>query len=308
MTGTFILSLDCEGKWGVADHLDAGNHATLTDARLRDAYRAIIDVLDRYKVPATFAFVGVFAEPADRLRPLLPLLEEMDKGAGGYLAPALADMRDGTQQGWHGDWALDMVQGASSAHEIGLHGVTHVPWGNVDAAFIDAEASLLGQLSNPTRQSRTFIYPRNKVGHVDRLGAMGIEGYRAAKQHSSRAASLLSEFALGDRPEPPCAPQGDQTVIPAGYFLNFKAGLRRFVPTAITVKRGANMLDRAARDGGIVHYWLHPENLAAAPATIDALEGIVRHAAQLRDAGACDILTQANYVDRQPARATAPAA
>ena len=299
MTGTFILSLDCEGKWGVADHLDAGNHATLTDARLRDAYRAILDVLDRYAIPATFAFVGVFAEPAERLRPLLPMLEEMDGDAGGYLAPALADMREGTQQGWHGDWAVEMVQSARSDHEIGLHGVTHVPWGDVGARFVEAERALLGQLTNPTRDARTFIYPRNKVGHVDQLSAMGIEGYRAAKHHSSRVASLLSEFALHEKPDQPCDRHGDQCVIPAGRFLNFKAGLRRFVPTAVTVRRGANMLDRAARNGGIVHYWLHPENLAAAPDTIDALEGIVRHAAKLRDNGKCEIMTQLDYVGQQ---------
>lgn len=285
----------------MADHLDAGNHAALTDARLRDAYRAILDVLDRYEVPATFAFVGVFGEPAERLRPLLPLLEAMDAGAHGYLAPALHDMREGTGEGWHGDWAVEMVQSARAAHEIGLHGVTHVPWGEVDARFIEAERDLLGQLSNPSRDARTFIYPRNRVGHVDQLSAMGIKGYRAAKHHSSRLASLLSEFALHDRPEQACERHGDQCVIPAGTFLNFKAGLRQFVPTAVTVKRGANMLDRAARDGGIVHYWLHPENLAAAPATIDALEGIVAHAARLRDAGRCEILTQDTYVERQSA-------
>ena len=62
MPATFILSLDCEGKWGVADHLDAQTHRSLADARLRAAYRDILAALDRYDIAATFAFVGLFAQ------------------------------------------------------------------------------------------------------------------------------------------------------------------------------------------------------------------------------------------------------
>ena len=60
MAGTFILSLDCEGKWGVADHLDAGIHAALTDAALRRTYGEIVEALDRREIPATFAVVDFF--------------------------------------------------------------------------------------------------------------------------------------------------------------------------------------------------------------------------------------------------------
>ena len=49
---------------------------------------------------------------------------------------------------------------------------------------------------------------------------------------------------------------------------------------------------QAFRDGGIVHYWLHAENVAAAPATVDALVGIVRYAANLREQGEYKVLTQ----------------
>ena len=67
LTARFILSLDCEGKWGVADHLTPANHAQLTDAKLREAYRSILDLLDRYAIPATFAYVGCFSLSAVEL-------------------------------------------------------------------------------------------------------------------------------------------------------------------------------------------------------------------------------------------------
>lgn len=297
MVGTFILSLDCEGKWGVADHLNRKNQASLADVRLREAYGTIVKTLDRYDISATFAFVGLFAEPADRLFKLWPMLEDMKGASGDYLAPALHDMREGTRQGWTGDWAIEMVNSSRSNHEIGLHGVTHVPWTKVNDAFLDAEHRLFTQLSNPTRLSRSFIFPRNQVAHVDKLSAFGIEGYRASRRHSSRLASFLSEFSTLEEPETPLPDKDGLTVIPAGTFLNFRAGPRGFVPSSMTARRAAIKLQKAVESGGVVHYWLHPENVAAAPSTMIALERILSYVAALRDRGACRVLTQADYID-----------
>jgi plasmid stabilization system protein ParE len=55
------------------------------------------------------------------------------------------------------------------------------------------------------------------------------------------------------------------------------------------------MLNRAEKTGRIVHYWLHPENVASAPATLSSLRDIVETAARMRDAGRCEILTQRSY-------------
>ena len=51
-------------------------------------------------------------------------------------------------------------------------------------------------------------------------------------------------------------------------------------------------------EGGIVHYWLHPENVATAPSTLGVLRSIVGIAARSRDAGYCEVLTQADYCRR----------
>src|SRR5688500_11776929 len=97
MAARFILSLDCEGKWGVADLLSPANHAALSSERLVQAYSKIVALLDEYNVPATFAFVGLFGESQDSFTKLLPALDDLARRSPDYLGAALSDIRDGSR-------------------------------------------------------------------------------------------------------------------------------------------------------------------------------------------------------------------
>lgn len=294
MVARFILSLDCEGKWGVADHLTPADHAALDDARLREAYAGVLDVLGEFDIPATFAFVGTFSLPAERLAALTPGLTDLAQDLPGYLEPALADMRDGTRQGWTGDWAVEAVDAARTGHEIALHGATHIPWDwpGMSADMARREMNLIYEAKAPIlSRATTFIYPRNADGHDGVLNEFGIAGRRLHRGARSRLASLASEFNLFERPEavpPATVPLG----IPAGYFLNWLSGGRRLVPTAVSRQRARSLLRRAALTGETVHYWTHPENIASAPATLGLLRGVLADVARMRDAGRCEVLTQ----------------
>ena len=86
MAARFILSLDCEGKWGVADTLTPFEHATLSNARLIEAYGQILALLDEFDIPATFAFVGLYGESASSLAALFPQLGRLAERSPDYLA------------------------------------------------------------------------------------------------------------------------------------------------------------------------------------------------------------------------------
>src|SRR5689334_11237435 len=120
MVARFILSLDCEGKWGVADQLTANVHRQLSDADLRIGYRNVLSLLDEFDVPATFAFVGLFAESGEGFRRLVPELQPLVSSSPDYLAPALADAERGSRQGWHGAWAIDALLASKTQHELAL--------------------------------------------------------------------------------------------------------------------------------------------------------------------------------------------
>ena len=285
MTGTFILSLDCEGKWGMADMLDPSLERDLSDARLREAYGAIRRLLDRYELPATFACVELFVSPRAHLASL-------DHGAVArrlpYTRAAMDALAAGRWDGWHAPWMDEMI---TARDERGSHGVTHTPFDQLSPDDVAYEFSLSGIARAP----QTLVFPRNRVAHVDALTDFGITGYRSALERS-RAGNLLSEFWPLQQSDPMTA--GTPTAIPAGKFVNWRSGPRNFVPRALSRLRAKSVLDHAVATGGVAHFWTHPENVATAPATLDNLEDIVALAARYRDEGRIETMTQRDYCER----------
>jgi peptidoglycan/xylan/chitin deacetylase (PgdA/CDA1 family) len=294
MPATFIFSFDCEGKWGVADALTPATHRALTDERLKQAYRGLVDLLARFEIPATFAFVGLFAEPAPQMARLRDRLDTMARLSPDYLAPALSDLHHGSRQGWHGAWAVDLVASGRNAHEIAFHGVTHIPWDQMNKDVIAQEIGLHGALTSVVRRSRTMVFPRNRVARLDTLRSLDIQGYRMGLNRP-RAINLLDEanplprLQFGARADP------GLIAIPAGYFVNWQHGLRRLIPRAWSRRRAKWLIERAARAGSIVHFWLHPENIAQAPRTLARLEDILGLVRDAREAGRGEVITQTGY-------------
>ncbi len=282
VTARFILSLDCEGKWGVADRLTPAFDRALSEANLRAAYAAIARLLAELDIAATYSFVGCFVLPAYELRrlPLRAIAAELP-----YLATAVEGIA-ARAEGWTGDWALDAI---APPHEIGLHGVTHVPWTSMTAAQALREMALV-----PLHPGMTFTFPRNQVAHPQILEEFDILGYRAAPRPRSRLRSLASEFDLGVPPDAD-APMRTPQIIPAGHFVNWPSGPRRLVPLDLTRVRARLMLERAADTSRVVHYWSHPENIATAPQTLAVLRAILREVARLRDRGRLVVVTQSEY-------------
>ena len=282
MTGTAIISLDCEGRWGVADNLTPALAAGLTDARLRAAYRGITDLFAQTEISATFAFVELFTRPVSREAAGLvrDLAEELP-----YLAAAAAGLAAG-DEGWVGDWALEMA--GEGGHEIAFHGATHVPWSDLTPDQARRELAL-----TRAEHRQTMVFPRNVVAHVDVLAEFGCKAYRGHRSFSSRAHSLLSELDLGTPSQPmPDAADCSPAELPSGIFVNWRSGPRKLVPPAVTRRRARHLLADAARTGGAAHFWLHPENIATAPATFANLEGIVAEIVRFRDAGQIRVATQ----------------
>lgn len=283
MTGRFILSLDCEGKWGIADLLADAHHEQLSDRRLRDAYEAIVALLDDLAVPATFAVTELFLRSRDEL---LALPGDEIAARLPYAAPAFDDLRRGSGEGWSAPWLPELI---GERHERACHGVTHMPWPDMSRDQARFELSLASDAAG-----RTFIHPRNAIAHLDLLAEAGFAGYRLPPRRHSRAASMASEFNLLARaePSPPAAPFQP---IPGGYFINWLSGPRRAVPKAVTRLRARRVLRDAARTGGVAHFWTHPENIASAPGTLDNLAAVLEEAVELRRQGLIEIVTQIDY-------------
>lgn len=270
--GVFTLSLDCEGLWGMADQPSLLASDIINGQSLQFAYEFLSNVLNLHDVRATAAFVSAFAAPRAALLEHLPLIERLSELNPGWFMQILPMLRQGENQGsdgWQGEAFWRNL--AASGHEMAWHGATHMPLDNVTTTeAVDLELLLAEELFDALNHTpSSVVFPRNQVGHLDRLRQSGFLTYRASNGSggASRVVALLRELyvwdnAVADKPRE----QDGLYVSPPGFFLNWPAGIRSAVPVSVTVRRWRSLLRHAAETGGYVHMWFHPHNFITAPA------------------------------------------
>jgi peptidoglycan/xylan/chitin deacetylase (PgdA/CDA1 family) len=202
--------------------------------------------------------------------------------------------------GWFCSEAFDLVRDAGR-HEIACHGFRHVPLGRFGSTTEEAAY----ELRNATELAKckgvapkTFVFPRNDVGNIDLLAQEGFIGFRNSNPmlgRYGRLGNLAREFNIGETAQNREPSIFDSVSIPGGYFLNWRHGFRRAIPTALTRLRWRSILNDAVANDRVAVLWLHPENLSEAPGTLQLLDKIIQSAAELRAAKGLSIVTQAEY-------------
>lgn len=279
----FTLSLDCEGLWGMADQLQILNSDRINDASLTDAYQFILDTLGANHLKATAAFVTAFAAPAEILLQNLAILDEMALLNPGWFATVLPALKCERLNGWSGAGHYRALSAAGG--EMAWHGTTHLPLSETTRPeALELELLLADKLFHALGHTpRTIIFPRNQVGHLNRLRRAGFTTYRASPPGgwSGRVGNLLNEWRFQDNrvAAKPTLKDGWQ-VSPAGYFLNWPAGVRALIPGAVTVRRWKSLLRAAVERNGYVPMWFHPHNLITAPAMKMVFAEIMREVGQ----------------------------
>jgi len=113
-----------------------------------------------------------------------------------------------------------------------------------------------------------------------------------------RAASL-ARHALAAVPDVGHARVRDDgvVVLPSSFPLLGRDGLRRVVTRAARVARVEKGLERAAREGAVVHVWTHPHAFAG-DAAFDDLAAILDVVSAWCERGDAEVLTMAALADR----------
>lgn len=308
--GTFIVSFDCEGKWGMADHLTPALRRILTTAAIEETYRRLLGALERKNTKATFAFVGAFTLSPAECAEAWPAFRDVPVDGRPWLKTFREDATRGDFDGWLAPGALLAVK-QDGRHELATHGFTHLPLAEniVDEALFDHEmAQAIALAARQGWRPRTIIYPRNQVGHSVRLARHGLSGYRellwpGLSGLPRQLYSLAAELGWQAKAQPP-APQSNGSVcIPAGHILNFWHNrTRRLIPRKRTVARWRMMLHDAAEKGGVVHLWSHPHNFLSDPDLLPVFEAILAEAASLVRSGRILNQTQEEYCCSQKSR------
>jgi hypothetical protein len=299
LSAVFIASFDCEGKWGLADQPE-GSLVLFKNPLLTDAYSRILELLDRYRIQATFAFVAAYCMDRQAFEDHRAWFEDDDAFQENWLSLFKSEIARDRIDGWFNPKPLELVK-ARGCHEIASHGFTHRPLSEdvtPETAFYK-EMSLGKQFfAEKGCDIKTFIYPRNQIGHVQRLSDFGILGYRDARRRPSskmleRVLSLTHEF-FGS-PANTHSDLKEPLPIPSGYFLNHRAGLRAVIPPSTTFHRWRSIVDDAIMNDRVVHLWSHPHNFVTGRLMYDSFGQILSYVAEKADQGLIKIQTQWQY-------------
>jgi peptidoglycan/xylan/chitin deacetylase (PgdA/CDA1 family) len=296
MAGVLIISLDCEGKWGMADKISA-RYDYIKEESLLEAYRSLLDAFKCFQISATFAFVGAFTLNNKERVVFQDLLRDTIYNGQNWLRHFRAAVTEDRLDGWFCPEAFDLVK--QTDHEIASHGFCHVPFDDPSTPRAALEADIDSAVFVAREKGvdlETFVFPRNTVQHTDLLESRRFLGYRGALKPPNRLWSLGREFNVFCKSHRHSRVGDKISEIPPGYFFNWRSGLRRRIPKFVTVARWRGIIADAVESDGVAHLWLHPHNIIDGPETLDVLRDVLRLAAEYRDKGQLKIATQAEYL------------
>ena len=295
----FILSFDCEGKWGMADDPAMASNNPISSDSLTNAYTQIFDILERHRIPATFALVGLFAGGYEQYVHSRGVFLESEPHRNWLQIPERS-FAAGHFDGWFYPELIDQIK-ARRNHEIASHSFTHLPLYNVgvmEESFL-TEMKFVNQWKEMNSiDLSTFIFPRNQIKFQDRLNDFHFDGYRQCDIQNSAYANrfriLQDELNIGRKSDKHSV-SAKPIAIPPGTFLNWRHGPRRVIPKWVTLNRWSNVLDHAIASGSVAHLWLHPHNLITARGQVELFEDAISRVAKAQKSGLIESVTQAEY-------------
>jgi len=295
--GVFTLSLDTELAWGT---FDVGRAE-----KFEEAYRAtpnvierLCDLFDRYQIPATWALVSHLLVDCEHGREHFgrapPDFDWIDDWFAELPCSSGLD-----QELWYAPWLLNRLRACETTQEIGLHGATHLQLGATGCSKQHADEEIetaVETLRELGVEPKSFVFPRNDVGHIDVLREHGIRTYRAVDarwyERSSVPGPVKRPLRFVDeaarRPPPVVEPElNDGLVsIPGSQVFRPTQGGWKYTPSGSSIDRAEKGLKRAARTGGVFHLWFHPFNLGHAPSRdLQRFERVLQSANDLVESG-----------------------
>jgi peptidoglycan/xylan/chitin deacetylase (PgdA/CDA1 family) len=252
----------------------------------RSICAALIELFDRFEIPVTWAVVAA-------------LLHE------GSSKP-----RPGSPACWYAPDIMDRLINAKVAHEIGSHGGRHVYYGDITPAEARQDLEFAREVHHLNAlQFKSFVFPRNSIGHFDLLAQAGLRVFRgpdvgwfSSAARAGRLAARAANFADKLLAIPPSAVRvarcGALLDVPGSMLLLGRNGARRFVLPAVSRAKLQMGLARAARTGGVFHLWFHPSNFYyRREEQLATLGWFLAHAADEAGRGRVELRTMGSYAE-----------
>ncbi len=307
----FVVSIDLEMSWGSVHH--GAPHDDSPYRAEREVVALVLAAMERHGISATWATVGhLFLESCspvsgvkhpEVVRPEYEWLE-----ADWYALDPCSDIT--TAPTWYGADLVAAIKESEVPQEIGCHAFGHLIAGDPgcsEEAFAADLAACRVVADNADVDLRSFVFPRNSVGHLDVLPRSGFTTYRGATpprfpnmpSWQRRVANAVDRVRPMESTAVFPSVEGDLVNVPHTYLFDPHSTTARRFGTAGWSWLVKRRMYHAVRTGSLFHLWFHTHNLAPRLDRAEtALDSLFSAARELIDAGRMENLTMGQVGDR----------
>ncbi len=284
------ISLDLELLWGrvLSPHHNMVKRLRGDTSHGRRAVSTLLELFEKHNIPATWATVGhLFLDHCERESCIAQknLLHSNNKIPDPHTSVEKAPL-------FYGKDIVEAILSSSVKHEIGLHSFCHVPFSQCSREVAEAEVSEGIKLAEKLGITlKSFVFPKNDIGHVDVLKQYGFKVYRGpnlAGKGLGRSLPIRTlNFAGSKVVAPVVEPIWRDGIWEIPSSMMFSDPLFAFT---LLFRAKAGLL-KAIRDNKVFHVFLHPEDLLAAPSLSNKLDRFLAFVSQKRGEGKLQVMT-----------------
>ncbi len=311
----FVISIDLEMSWGAVHHGRPHDDAPYRTERAVVAN--VLAAMEEYEIAATWAVVGHLfltdCAPVDgRKHPEIARPAYAWHPEDWYDLDPCGSLADDPT--WYGSDLVAAIQSCRVPQEIGSHSFGHLIAGEAgctEEAFASDLAACRTAAESAGIELRSFVYPRNSIGHLDGLAAAGFTAYRSPAPErfaglppwQRNAAQVVDQ--VWPLPSATVIPRrrGPLIDIPQTYLFDPGSKTARRFGTKVWSKLVRRRLHHAVRTSSLFHLWFHTHNLATDPERAQAaMNDLFADARSLIDAGRLENVTMGEIADRMGGR------
>jgi peptidoglycan/xylan/chitin deacetylase (PgdA/CDA1 family) len=294
----FIISLDTESVWGYVAYLPSKAVSLMEndDTKGRGCIDILLNLFKKHNIPATWAIVGHLFLDHCECEDGIPHRNMPRFKEDWYSADPCTDIKRDPL--YYGKDIVEKILSNRVEHEIGYHSFSHVVFSECSREVAEAEVKEgIKSAKEFGITLKSFVFPENKIGHVEVLKEYGFKIYRGENlgRYDLNQSYLIRKFngAIDKMIAPSAEPKWMDGIWEIPSSMMFCDPQIKFS----VLPRAKIGLYRAIKSKKVFHIFLHPHDLLTYPSLKDDLDRFLGIVTKKRDKGKIKVVTMGEFME-----------
>jgi peptidoglycan/xylan/chitin deacetylase (PgdA/CDA1 family) len=298
--GVFMVSVDLELAWGFNYELLLGSRTAekylkIIRERSRRNVKRLLDLAEKFNIPFTWGVVGhLFLSSCDRSDNGCPHCDmprpKLNVRKDWYANDPCSNLD--REPLWYATDLIKQILESKVEHDIACHSFSHVDFSKCSREVALSEVRKCKEVMKKyCVDPKSFIFPKNRVGHLNVLKQEGFKTFRIKMNHTSNSLIDLALETLFPTVGVPIQVNG-LLGIPSSLLFQSSHNIHT-LRLLISARRG---IERAVNEKRIFHIIMH--DYIETNYLLKALSKLLSYAVKLRDKEKLDIVSMVELYEK----------